>query len=443
MASDRHASVRRRAATVPAVPHTRGVASSGLPIITIPRRSHQRVAVALFVRVGSRYERESENGVSHFLEHMLYRGTRSHATAHAQALAFESLGSSLYAATATDHGLLSLSLPPENLEPALRLLGEVVLSPRFSSIDVERRIVHEEMLESLDDDGRNINADDILRGMVFEGHSLGFPITGTPSHLERFTERELARHHAKTYVVANTALAIAGRFDERKVRRLADEVFAELRPGVRAKTSKPKAGAAPKAKFVSSDGSQTDVRIGFRAPSEHDAREPATEMLLRVIDDGMSTRLYERICDERGLCYDVSASYETFEDSGIFDFGAETQHARTTEVTREVLRLAEELATHGPTEAELDKARDRTAWQTRAMLDEADELAGFFGLAEIARVTSSPARRVSELVDVSREQVRDAAAQLFRRDNIWAVAVGVLGAKAEREFEKAVLTFGQ
>lgn len=441
MASDRRAA-RARPRPVPRVAYTRAPVAAGLPVITIPRRSHQRVAVALYVRVGSRYELEAENGLSHFLEHMLYRGTRALPTAHAQANAFESLGSSLYAATATDHGVLSLSLPPESLEPALRLLAEVVLAPRFSSIEVERRIVHEEMLEGLDDDGRNIDADDLLRAMVFEGHGLGFPITGTPAHLGRFTEADLARHHARTYVVANCALAIAGRFDEGKARRWLDDAFAALPVGARTPTSSPPPVRAPRSKYVSSDGSQTDLRLGFRAPSEHDAAEPATEMLLRVIDDGMSTRLYRRICDERGLCYDVSASYETFEDSGIFDFGAETQHARAPEVVREVLALASDLAAHGPTIAELDKARARTAWQTRAMLDDADELAGFFGLAEVARVAASPELRAEELVSVTREEVRDAAARLFRADNLSSVAVGVLGAKAQRELERAVATFG-
>ncbi len=441
MASERGAT-RARARPVPRVKFTRAPASSGLSVITVPRRAHQRASVALYLRVGSRYEREEDNGLSHFLEHMLYRGTRTLKTSHALANAFESLGSSLYAATATDHGVLSLSLPPESLEPALRLLAEVVLSPRFSSIEVERRIVHEEMLEGLDDDGRSINADDLLRAMVFEGHGLGFPITGTPRHLARFTEADLVRHHARTYVVPNAALAIAGRFDERQVRGWVDDAFAALPAGVRAPASPPPAVSSPRARFVSSDGSQTELRIGFRAPSEHDADEPATEMLLRVIDDGMSTRLYERICDERGLCYDVSASYETFEDSGIFDFGAETQHARAPEVTREILALARELAEHGPSDAELDKARARTAWQTRAMLDDADELADFFGLAEVARVTASPELRVGELVSVTREQVRDAAARVFRRDNVSAVAVGVLGAKAQREFERAVTSFG-
>ncbi|MCC6648525.1 MAG: insulinase family protein [Polyangiaceae bacterium] len=425
------------------MPHTRAASAGGLPVITVPRRSHQRVAVALFVRIGSRFEREPENGISHFLEHMLYRGTRTLPTAHAQANAFESLGSSLYAATATDHGVLSLSLPPENLEPALRLLAEVVLTPRFTCIEVERRIVHEEILESLDDDGRNINADDLLRGMMFEGHGLGYPITGTPAHLATFTEADLARHHAAAYVVSNCALAVAGRFDEGRVRGWIDDAFAPLPRGARAVVAPPPPLVAPRARYVSSDGSQTDVRVGFRAPSEQDPREPAAEMLLRVIDDGMSTRLYERICDERGLCYDVSASYETFEDSGVFDFGAETQHARAPEVTRELLALCRDLADHGPTEAELEKARARTAWQTRAMLDDADDLAGFFGLAEVARVTASPEARAEELLSVSREQVRDTAATLFRPDNLTAVAVGVLGAKAERELERAVSTYGR
>ena len=141
--------------------------SCGLPVVLVPRPALHRASIALFLRVGSRYETAKDNGISHFLEHMMYRGTPSLASSHAQALAFERLGGMLYAATATDHGLMALSLPPETLERALPLLGEVLTSPRMSSIDVERRIVGEEILEGLDDEGRKVDADDLSRATLY------------------------------------------------------------------------------------------------------------------------------------------------------------------------------------------------------------------------------------------------------------------------------------
>lgn len=416
--------------------------SNGLSVVLVPRPNLHQASIALFLRVGSRFETAETNGVSHFLEHMLYRGTPSRPSAHAQALAFEGLGGTLYAATAADHGLMTLTLPPETLLEALPLLGEVVQSPVFSSIEVERRIVHEEILEDLDDDGRQVGADNLVRGLLYGDHSLGFPITGSLTTLASFDVPSLRAHHVRHYRAGNAVLAVAGSLPEGLLPALERSLGAL--PGGDAVASQAPAPAAgkPRFRYVESDGSQTDLRVAFRAVGERDPREPAAEVLLRLVDDGMSTRLYERLCDDKGLCYDVSASFEAYEDDGVFDLAAETQHARAPEVMRELLGLCAELAASGPTDAELDKVRKRASWGTRAMLDDAEALASFYGLARLAGIAPDPARRCEEILAVTREQVRDVAGQIFRPERLAAVAVGVLG-KAERSrLERVVRAFG-
>ncbi|HEU4408782.1 MAG TPA: pitrilysin family protein [Polyangiaceae bacterium] len=416
--------------------------SNGLNVVLVPRPALHQVSVALFLRVGSRFETAETNGVSHFLEHMLYRGTPSRPNAHAQALAFEGLGGTLYAATAADHGLMTLTLPPETLLEALPLLGEVVQSPVFSSIEVERRIVHEEILEDLDDDGRQVGADNLVRGLLYGEHPLGFPITGSLATLASFDVPSLRAHHARHYRAGNAVLAVAGALPEGLLPAL-ERSLGPLPGGaaVAALAPPPPAGR-PRFRYVESDGSQTDLRVAFRAVGERDPREPAAEVLLRLVDDGMSTRLYERLCDDKGLCYDVSASFEAYEDDGVFDLAAETQHARAPEVMRELLGLCAELAAEGPSDAELDKVRKRASWGTRAMLDDAEALASFYGLARLAGIAPDPARRCEEILAVTREQVRDVAGQIFRPERLAAVAVGVLG-KAERaRLERVVRAFG-
>ncbi len=416
--------------------------SNGLGVVLVPRPALHQASLALFLRVGSRFENAQTNGVSHFLEHMLYRGTASLPNAHAQALAFEGLGGTLYAATAADHGLMTLTLPPETLLEALPLLGEVVQSPRFSSIEVERRIVHEEILEDLDDDGRQVGADNLVRGLLYGDHPLGFPITGSLATLASFDEPALRAHHARHYHAGNAVLAVAGALPEGLLPAL-ERALGPLPAGdaVAAEAPPPPSGK-PRFRYVESDGSQTDLRVAFRAVGERDKREPAAEVLLRVVDDGMSTRLYERLCDDKGLCYDVSASFEAYEDDGVFDLAAETQHARAPEVMRELLSLCADLAASGPTEAELEKVRKRAAWGTRAMLDDAESLASFYGLARLANIAPDPARRCEELLAVTRAEVRAAAEQIFRPERLAAVAVGVLG-KAERSrLERIARGFG-
>jgi predicted Zn-dependent peptidase len=426
-----------------AVPHFEHVLPNGLRVLCVPREAANRAVVTMLVRVGSRFETAETNGISHFLEHMLYRGCGSQKTAHQQALAFEKLGGMLYAATQSDYGSLSLSVPPESLERALGTFAEVATSPRFSAIEIERGIVREEILEDLDDDGRQIDADNLTRGLVYGRHPLGYTITGALSTLDRFDLKMLGRHHARHYTGKNSVLCFCGRVKPDRCMKLASKLFAGLPTGRRVSTGQPPAKQRePRFLHVPNVASQTDLRIAFRAFGDCDPREPAAEMLLRVLDDGMSTRLYDRICDSKGLCYDVGALYESYEDDGVFDVAAEVQHHRVAEVAREIRRLLDDLCEHGPTERELGKAKARNGWQMQAMLDDSESLAGFYALSELARLTRTPLARHEELCSVTREDVRTVAQTIFRRELMNVVTVGAMSKEHERSVRGAVLRPG-
>jgi predicted Zn-dependent peptidase len=393
----------------------------------------------MLFRVGSRFETQASNGVSHFLEHMLYRGSPSLQTAHEQALAFEELGASLYAATQADYGTMTLSMPPESLARAVAIFAEVVREPRFSAIEVERGIVREEILEDLDDEGRQIDADNLLRALVYGSHPLGFTITGSLEQLARFDRRMLRRHHESHYATENAVLCFAGAVEPETCFRLAKKHFSAMKRGPRVQAS-PAPTAQRKARFlhVPNVSSQTTLRMAFRALSDRDAREPALEMLLRVLDDGMSTRLYERICDDKGLCYDVGALYESYEDDGVFDVAAEVQHERVVEVAREIAEVLGDLAERGPTAAELERARARHLWQTQAMLDDADGLGAYYALSALSRLAPTPGKRHEELAAVTPRDVRDVAALVFRSERSNVVTVGTLSATQERALADVV-----
>jgi predicted Zn-dependent peptidase len=154
----------------------------------------------------------------------------------------------------------------------------------------------------------------------------------------------------------------------------------------------------------------------------------------------MSTRLYERICDRLGLCYDVSGSYEAYEDDGVIDIAAGVRHHRTPQVAKEVFALLRELCDHGPTDEELEKARDRHLWSVQAMRDDPEETAAFHGLAALAAVTRCPTARHERLCAVSRQDVRDAAQMIFRPERLSVTAVGLLKDSDVTKLEKSVRT---
>ena len=140
-------------------------------------------------------------------------------------------------------------------------------------------------------------------------------------------------------------------------------------------------------------------------------------MLLRVLDDGMSTRLYHRVCDDKGLCYDVSAGYDGYEDDGVIDFAAGVQHARVSVVTKEILGVLEEIAATGPGDAELAKAKRRHAWDLEALADSAEDTAGFYAGGLLFDRFEDVDQRRESLARVTKEDVQRVAKVYFGANN--------------------------
>ncbi|MDP8999182.1 MAG: insulinase family protein [Myxococcota bacterium] len=408
--------------------------ANGLRVVVVRLPQMHRCHLGLWARVGSRFEAREDNGISHFLEHMIYRGTRRVPSAHAVNLAFERLGGSLFASTQVDRGIFSLTLPPESLDEACSLFGEVLSQPAFRDIDIERGIVLEEILEDLDDEGRQVDADNLSRELIYRNHPLGFTITGTDAHVRSFDESALRRWHLRHYTARNSVLVFAGPIDPDDGFRLAERDFGALAPGEHVAPEPPRhMQKRARLRIVDNVSSQTELRVCFRAFPEVHPLRPALDVLMRIIDDGMSARLYHRICDARGLCYDVSAAYDCYEDDGIVDVAAGVQHKRAALVTREVLAMFDELAREGPTVDELETARRRIAWDARALADSAEEAAAFYAGGLLFNRFSTAEEHVAELVGVQPGDVREAARELARPERLNVVAVGLLDGHEELE----------
>ena len=396
------------------------------------------------MRVGSRFETEERNGLSHFLEHMLYRGTPRLATAHDVNHAFESLGGYLYASTQVDYAVFSVGVPPESLERASELFADVLMNPTFSDIEIEKGIVQEEILEDLDDDGRQIDADNLSRKLIYPTHPLGFTITGTEATVKSFEPKMLRAHHARHFTAGAGVLVFAGNVAEKDAFSLAQKYFSNFPKGDRPATSPPPATQKkPRLQILDNSSSQTELRVSFRAIADDAPDKPAMDMLMRLVDDGMSSRLYHRICDARGLCYDVTAGFDGYEDDGIVDFAAGVQHARTSRVTSEMLTLIRELATEGPTEDELAMARRRHAWEMAALADSPEDAAGFFGHGVLFGRSPAISQAIDRLAKVTKEDVMALAHKLCEPDRLNVVAVGLLEKDEEKRLRDVVMNWGK
>jgi predicted Zn-dependent peptidase len=412
---------------------------NGLAVIVAPLPHVHRAHVALYVRVGSRYETPVTNGISHFLEHMLYRGTERLKSAHEVNLAFEELGGYLHASTQTDYGVFSVTLPAESLDAASALFGEVIRSPTFLDIEAEKGIVCEEILEDLDEDGRQVDADNLSRALIYPDHPLGFTITGDEQRVRSFDRPLVEEHHRRHYVAAGSVLVYAGAVDPHHVLSLAERDFGALRTGDPASCPAPvHTQTKPQLLVLPNQSSQTQLRVCFRAVPLHGPDRAALDLLMRVIDDGMSTRLYHRICDDQGLCYDVSAGYEGYEDDGVLDFAAGVQHGRVVRVTSEILAMLSELALRGPTEDEIAKAKRRHAWDVQSLFDSPEELAGFYGLGALWKHPETLEERLSAMTSVTCDQVRDVARLVGTPSRLNVVAVGMLDREVQKRLSDTV-----
>jgi predicted Zn-dependent peptidase len=414
---------------------------NGLPVVIAPQPQLHRAHVALYVRVGSRFETSTQNGLSHFLEHMLYRGTPRLPQAHDVNLAFEQLGGYLYAATQVDFGVFSVTLPAETLDETTALFADVLMDPTFADIELEKEIVCEEILEDLDDEGRQVDADNLSRQLIYPNHPLGFTITGDENRVRSFTRDMLGAHHARHYNAANAVLAFSGAVDDHAL-DLAERYFSRMPRGQKVASAPPTHGQKQaRFKLVENASSQTELRVCFRAIPDGSEMRPTMDMLMRILDDGMSTRLYHRVCDDKGLCYDVNASFDGYEDDGILDFAAGVQHARVSVVTRELTSIVSELARTGPTDEELEKARRRHGWDMRTMLDSPEDLAGFYASGLLFDRFETPEERTAKNAAVSREDIRALSDLIAQPDRLNVLAVGLLDDGDDRRLEDVVTSY--
>jgi predicted Zn-dependent peptidase len=415
------------------------VLDNGLRLITVELPHLHSASIVMYVRAGSRYESREDNGLSHFLEHMLFRGTELHPDAYRINHAIEGLGGTLYAETARDYSLYQLSLPPETLPAGIGLFGEIFRTPTFEGLEVERRIILEEVLEDLDEDGREINLDDVARETMFPDHPLGFKITGPYENVERFSIADVRRHFARGYGARNAVLAIAGAVDHGQVLAQAAGALGRMHAGEPLAFQPPGDGqGAARFRYVENLGSQTGLQILFRAVPEAAAEFPALQLLGRVLDDGMSTRLHRRVCDELGLAYYVSGSIEAFADTALYEVDGSCAHGNVPALLRESLAVLSRLRDEEPSAEELDKARRRYRWDLQASFDDPDAMAGWWGGTELFFPPATLEEKLKRVESVSPADVSAMARRIFRPERMVVAAVGLLEGGLEEAVRREV-----
>lgn len=385
------------------------------------------VSVVAAVRVGSRYETPETNGLSHLCEHMLFRGTPSLPSAYAFNHALESLGGTLDASTHTDFTAYRIRLPVDAVAPALGVLAEIFDQPLFLGLDVEKNVVREEILEGLDEDGQDVAPDDLIHRAVFGDHPLGQKLAGPVANIERFTLEDLRSWHARHHGARNVVLAIAGPIDPAAMIGHVERAFGGLRSGER-HVPPPFVSAVPGPRllYVDSPGSQTDLRFALPTVGERHVIAPDLELLSRVLDDGLSARLFRSVVEDKGLAYEAFGGLDLFADAGMLLVGAACQHQSVLEVGAALMDLLRGLRDTPVTAVELEKARTRTLFELDAVVDDTASLAELAATNMLFEHGETLATLRARTEKVTLASLAEAARQTLVPTHLHGVAVGAM-----------------
>ena len=407
------------------MPYRKADLDTGLSVVSLEQPHLHSADLSLFVKCGSRYESEQQWGLSHLLEHMLYRGSARFPDTRKLARAFERSGGTLAASTWRDHTRLSLSIHPTRLKAALEVLADMVQNPLFPDLELERTIVEEELLGELDEDGEDSEINNLSRAAVWRGHAMGRRIAGSPATISRFTERDLRQHHARHYVGDNMVLAVAGKVHADEVEDLANNAFRKLSRGSRTADGIA-ARFRPRQRLVlrREHASQLAVQLTFEALPDTHPDFLSLLLLSRLLDEGVGSRLQQAVCERRGLVYELSASLDCYADCGLLDVELKAAPRRAASAVAATLDALHELCTDGVAAEELETVRERALNDLEFEVDSPNELSDDFGSATLLSEAQPLETRAERMKAVTLADLNRVARTVFASGRLHGTLVG-------------------
>ncbi len=294
------------------------VLKNGATVVSSSNAEAESVAVGIWVGVGGRHEKASVNGVSHFLEHMLFKGTPTR-SALAISQAIEGRGGYLNAFTQEEGTCYYARLPYEYLPQAFDVLSDMYLNASVKEDDFnrERDVILEE-IKMYQDLPQHV-VQEKLQEVMFKGHALGAPLSGDEATLRRMSRETLLRYKAQAYSPGSTVFAFAGRLEHAACVACVEKAIGGVRKA-RGLDFKRVDGTVPQAPLalVKKEIAQVHAVVGFRVFGRHDDRRYALRVLNGILGENMSSRLFQSVRERRGLCYSIQSSFQLFEETGVF-----------------------------------------------------------------------------------------------------------------------------
>ena len=326
----------------------------GLRIISEPLPGVRSVALGLWIGVGSRFERPAEAGVSHFIEHLLFKGTDRFSAAEI-AEVFDGLGGEINAATGRDHTVVYTRVLDDHLEAAFDVVADMLCNPAFHELDQERQVVLEEILMYEDDPGDLVH--DLMSEAVFPDQPLGRPVIGTSEVIGSIPADQIRAYHGSHYVAPNIVVAASGSVDQAQLVELSEKYLSGLVRGDGAHVPDAAAPGAPVLSVRTKPTEQYHVALGGPGLDRSDDRRHAMAVLDTILGGSMSSRLFQEIRERRGLAYSVGTYSVGYADTGQVGVYLGTREDTLSEAAEVMAHELKRMGEEPVPAAELDRAK--------------------------------------------------------------------------------------
>jgi len=405
---------------------------NGVRIASVEMPWMRSVSIGVWAGVGGRHEPADQSGISHFMEHLLFKGTKRR-TAKRITESVEGLGGYLNAFTTEDHTCYYAKAAASHLPELCDVLGDMYLESQFApgEIEREREVIREEILMYRDHPAQH--AQELLTSTMWPGHPLGRPLTGTVETIGRLRRRDFVGFRTRHYTGSTTIITVAGPvYHERAVELLAP-IFGRLPKGrtPRFTRTRPKDGPARVSLFTQ-ETEQTHLAMGFHAVGRTDERRFALKLLSVILGENMSSRLFQKLRERHGFCYSVQTSMVTLAETGAIQVYAGLDAGNLERAVQMILRELENICHKAPSRNELKKSQDYTIGQTFMGLESTSNQIMWMGesLLGYGKILD-PSEIERRILNVTPQDVQRVACHCLNRVRLGVAVVGPL--KDERK----------
>ena len=421
--------------------YAKSVLPNGLRVITIPMPSLESVTVSIWAKTGSRNENSKNNGISHFLEHMFFKGTTNRPTAKQIAEEIDSIGGIQNAGTSKEYTQYYIKCRADKIETAFDLLSDMTLNSLLDHKEIEREkgTIIEEI--RMYEDTPMISIGEVFESLVYSGHTLGMDIAGTEKTVGEMKREDFLDYRNNFYTPDNMILTIAGGVDQNTANELAKKYFEKLiksttKPAFNKFTARQ---AKPNIKLHNKKKEQTHVILGFLADGKNYKGKYAQTILSAILGGGMSSRMFTEVRERRGLAYAIRTSMDRYTDIGYIGTYAGLDTKRAVEAVDVMLEQhyginSEKLRINN---SELIKSKEFLKGHLALALEDTSDVSSFFGDQELfSKKVLTPEEVFKKIDKVTMDEVNFEAKRLFVPERLNLAIIGPY--KDDGKFKKII-----